>query len=173
MRTRTVLCLLLNLAVGSTAAEPPVTAAAAVRVDPAVQRERDDSRKTILEDELASEARQLADAQAELRGAKALSASAGSVEEIAERLARHRRNIAELGREIGLVERQRDSSNRKADSAERRATDGWLISGRPPLSASPDAASATLSRRPLQSAEGDERRKPGWIIPSGQSRTIP
>jgi len=85
----------------------------AVRVEPAVQRERDDTRKTILEDELASEARQLADAQAELRGAKALSASAGSVEEIAERLARHRQNIAELGREIGLVERQRDSANRK------------------------------------------------------------
>ena len=172
MRTQTVLCLLLNLTIGSATAEPPVTAAA-TRVDPAMQRERDDTRKTILEDELASEARQLADAQAELRGAKALSAPAGSVEEIVERLARHRQNIAELGREIGLVERQRDPANRKADSAERRATDGWLISGRPRLSASPDAASATLSRRPLQSAEGDERRKPGWIIPSGQSRTIP
>ncbi len=172
MRTQTVLCLLLNLAVVSATAEPPVTAAA-MRVDAVVQRERDDTRKTILEDELASEARQLADAQTELRGAKALSAPAASVEEIAERLARHRRNIAELGREIGLVERQHDSSNRKADSAERRPTDGWLISGRPPLSASPDAASATLSRRPLESAEGDERRKPGWIIPSGQTRTIP
>jgi len=172
MRTQTVLCLLLNLVPGSAAAERPVTAEA-VRVDPAMQRERDDTRRTILEDELASEARQLADAQAELRGAKALSASAGSVEEIAERLVRHRQNIAELGREIGLVARQRDSANRKADSAERRATDGWLISGRPPLSASPDAASATLSRRPLQSAEGDERGKPGWIIPSGQTKTIP
>src|SRR6266513_5473957 len=149
---RNVLCLLLNLVPGSAAAGPPVTVAA-MRVEPGVQRERDDTRKAILEDELASEARQLADAQAELRGAKALSASAGRVEEIAERLARHRRNIVELGREIGLVERQRDSANRKADSAERRATDGWLISGRPLLSASPDAASATLSRRPLQSAE--------------------
>src|SRR6266513_2926615 len=172
MRTQTVLCLLLNFAVGPAAAQPPVSSDA-MRVAPVVQRERDSTRRTILEDELASEARQLSDAQAELRGAKALSASAGSVEEIAERLARHRRNIAELGREIGLVERQRDSSNRKADSAERRPTDGWLISGRPPLSASPDAASATLSRRPLQSAEGDERRKPGWIIPSGQGKTIP
>jgi len=139
-----------------------------MRVDPAMQRERVDTRKAILEDELASEARQLSDAQAELRGAKALSASAGSVEEIAERLARHRRNIAELGREIGLVERQRDSANRKADSVEGRATERWLISGRPP-----DASSATFARRPLQSAQGDERRKPGWIIPSGQTRTIP
>jgi hypothetical protein len=144
-----------------------------MRVEPGMQRERDDTRKTILEDELASEARQLADAQAELRGAKALSASAGSVEEIVERLARHRRNIAELGREIGLVERQRDSANRKADSVERRVTDGWLISGRPLLSALPDAVSDTLARRPLQSADGDERRKPRWIIPSGQTRTVP
>src|SRR5258705_6588148 len=154
MRTRTVLCLLLNLAVGSTAAEPPVTAAAAVRVDPAVQRERDDARKTILEDELASEARQLADAQAELRGAKALSASARTVDEIVERLARHRQNISELGREIALVERQRDYAIRNNDSAERRTTDSWLIRGRPPSSVSPDPTSAALSRRPLQSADG-------------------
>ena len=170
MRTQTVLCLLLNLAVGSATADPPVTAAA-TRVDPVVRRERDDTRKTILEDELASEARQLADAQAELRGAKALSAPAGSVEEIVERLARHRQNISALGREIALVERQRDSANRNTDSAERRTTDSWLIRGRPPSSVSPDAAA--LLRRPLQSTDGDERRKPGWIIPSGQTRTIP
>ena len=167
MRTRNVLCLLLSFAVGSAATEPPDTAAA-MRVDPAVQRERDDTRKTILEDELASEARQLADAQAELRGAKALSAAAGSVAEIAERLARHRHNIAELGREIGLVERQRDSANRKPDSVEGRATDRWLISGRPP-----DASSATPARRPLQPPEGDDRRKPGWMIPAGQGKAIP
>src|SRR5882762_10295596 len=117
MRTRNVLCLLLSLVPGSAAAEPPVTAAA-MRVEPAMRRERDDTRKTILEDELASEARQLADAQAELRGAKALSSSASTVDEIVERLARHRQNISELGREIALVERQRDSANRNTDSAE-------------------------------------------------------
>jgi hypothetical protein len=172
MRTQTVLCLLLNLAVGSATAEPPVTAAA-MRVDPVVQRERDDTRKTILEDELASEARQLADVQAELRGAKALSASVGTVDEIAERLARHRQNISALGREIALVERQRDSANRNADSAEPRTTDSWLIRGRSPSSVSPDAASAALLRRPLPSVDGDERRKPGWIIPSGETRIIP
>jgi hypothetical protein len=115
----------------------------------------------------------LPNAQTELRGAKALSASAGSVEEIVERLARHRQNIAELGREIGLVERQRDSANRKSESAEGRATAGWLISGRPPVSASPDVAFPTFSRRPLPSADGDERRKPGWIIPAGQGKAIP
>ena len=172
MRTQTVLCLLLNLAVTSATAEPPVTAAA-MRVDPVVQRERDDTRKTILEDELASEARQLADVQAELRGAKALSSSASTVDEIVERLARHRQNISELGREIALVERQRDSANRNTDSAERRTTDSWLIPGRPASSVSPEAESAALSRRPLKSADGDDRRKPGWIIPSGQTKTIP
>jgi VIT1/CCC1 family predicted Fe2+/Mn2+ transporter len=172
MRTQTVLCLLLNLAVGSATAEPPVTAAA-MRIDPIAQRERDDTRKTILEDELASEARQLADVQAELRGAKALSASVGTVDEIAERLARHRQNISALGREMALVERQRDSANRNADSAESRTRDTWLIRGRPPLSASPEAISAAASRRPLQSANGDERGKPGWIIPANQAKTIP
>src|ERR1700694_5052593 len=169
MRTQTVLCLLLYLAVGSAPAEPPVTAAA-MRVDLMVRPRRDDPRKTILEDELASEARQLADVQAELRGAKALSASVGTVDEIAERLGRHRQNISALGREIALVERQRDSANRNADSAEPRTTDSWLIRGRSP---SPDAASAAVSRRPLQSADGDERRKPGWIIPANQAKTIP
>jgi septal ring factor EnvC (AmiA/AmiB activator) len=171
MRTQTVLCLLLNLTVGSAAAEPPVTAAA-MRVDPAVQRARDDTRKLILEDELASEARQLADAQAELRSANALGSSA-KVEEITERLARHRQNISELGREIARVERERDSENRNSDSAERRATDNWLIRGRPPSSVSPETASAALSRRPLLSASGDEQRKPGWIIPAGPAKTIP
>ena len=152
MRTQTVLCLLLNLTVTSATAEPPV-AAAAMRVDPVVQRERDDTRKTILEDELASEARQLADVQAELRGAKALSASPSTVDEIAERLARHRQNISALGREIALVERQRDSANRNTDSAERRGTDSWLIRGRPPLTDSPEVASTAPSRRSLPSGD--------------------
>src|SRR6266849_11128685 len=99
MRTRNVLCLLLSFVPGSAAAEPPVTSAA-MRVDPAVQRARDDTRKTILEDELASEARQLADVQAELRDANLLRASPGNIGDIAERMARHRQNISDLGREI-------------------------------------------------------------------------
>src|SRR6266851_7580606 len=152
MRTQTVLCLLLNLAVVSATAEPPVTAAA-MRVDPVVQRERDDTRKTILEDELASEARQLADVQAELRGAKALLASTSTIDEIAERLARHRQNISALGREIALVERQRDSANRNTDSAERRGIDSWLIRGRPPLTEAPEVVSVARPRRSLQSPD--------------------
>lgn len=172
MRTQTVLCLLLNLAVGSAVAEPPVTAAA-MRVDPAVQRERDSTRRTILEDELASEAKQLADTQAELRDANLLRASPGNIGDIAERLARHRQNISELGREIALVERQSDSTNRNTDSAERRGTDSWLIRGRPPLTESPEVVSAARPRRSLQSPDEDERRRPGWIIPANQAKTIP
>jgi hypothetical protein len=74
-----------------------------MRVTPVVQRERDSTRKTILEDELASEARQLADTQAELRDANLLRASRGNIGDIAERLARHRDNPI-LGRlvEIGM-----------------------------------------------------------------------
>ena len=172
MRTQTVLCLLLNFAVGPAAAQPPVSSDP-VRVDPAVQRERDSTRKTILEDELASEARQLADTQAELRDANLLRASPGNIGDIAERLARHRKNISELGREIALVERQSDSTNRNTDSAERRGTDSWLIHGRPPLTESPEVVSAARPRRSLQSADGDDRRRPGWIIPANQAKTIP
>lgn len=172
MRTQTVLCLLLNLAVGSAVAEPPVTAAA-MRVDPAVQRERDSTRRTILEDELASEAKQLADTQAELRDANLLRASPGNIGDISERLTRHRKNISDLGREIALVERQSDSTNRNTDSAERRGTDSWLIRGRPPLTESPEVVSAARPRRSLQSPDEDERRRPGWIIPANQAKTIP
>jgi hypothetical protein len=172
MRTQTVLCLLLSFAVGPAAPQPPVSLDP-TRVAPVVQRERDSTRKTILEDELASEARQLADTQAELRDANLLRASPGNIGDIAERLARHRQNISELGREIALAERQSDSANRNTDSAERRGTDSWLIRARPPSNVPPAAASAALLRRPLPSVDGDERRKPGWIIPSGETRIIP
>ena len=172
MRTQTVLCLLLNFAVGPAGAQPPVPLDA-MRVDPAVQRDRDGTREAILESELAAEAKQLVDTLAELRDAKSLRASPGNIDDIAERLARHRRNISELGREIALVERQSDSTNRNTDSAERRGTDSWLIHGRPPLTESPEVVSAARPRRSLQSPDGDERRRPGWIIPANEAKTIP
>jgi hypothetical protein len=145
----------------------------AARGAPVVQRERDGTRKTILEDELASEARQLADTQAELRDANLLRASPGNIGDIAERLARHRQNISELGREIALAERQSDSANRNTDSADRRGTDSWLIRARPPLTVSPEVVSTAPLRRSLQSPDRDERRRPGWIIPANQAKTIP
>ena len=171
MRTQTVLCVLLNLAVGPAGAEPPV-AAAATHVDPGVQRERDSNRRTILEDELASEAKQLSNAQSELRDANLLGVSPGKVDEIAERVVRHRQNISDLGREIALGDRQQ-AATRNTDFAKRGTMDTWLIRGRPPLTTPRDTDSIAPSRRPLQSPDVDERRRPGWIIPANQARTTP
>jgi len=78
MQTRTVLCLLLSLASGFASAQ--------WQEDPAKQDARDAARKTILEDELATEARLFIEAH-----------SGRS----AERMDRHRRNLAALTRELG------------------------------------------------------------------------
>lgn len=91
MRTPTVLCLLLSLALGPASAQ--------WQVDPTKQRERDVVRKTILEDELAAEAKLLVEAHGELRDPRGR-----NVAEIAERMDRHRRNLSALTREIGRGE---------------------------------------------------------------------
>jgi len=73
-----------------------------------------------------------------------------------------------------LFESSANSLESESRFRERRPTDGWLISGRPPLSAfAGRRVRHALSRRPLESAEGMNGAKPGWIIPSGQTRTIP
>src|SRR5437773_1164100 len=128
MRTPTVLCLLLSLTVGSSSAQVPVSADI-WRIDSATQRERDTTRKSILEDELAWEAKLFADAHAELREARALRVPLGKVEDIAERLDRHRRNMVELGQEIAHVEGVLDvaTSGEPRHEPERLA-DNWLIS---------------------------------------------
>src|SRR5207247_7566207 len=89
MRTPTVLCLLLSLTVGSSSAQVPVSADI-WRIDSGTQREPDTTRKSILEGELASEAKLFADAHAELREALALRVPLGQVQDIAERPGRHR-----------------------------------------------------------------------------------
>ena len=81
MRTRTVLCLLLSLASGFASAQ--------WQEDPAKQRARDAARKTILEEELAAEAKLFVEAHSE---------------RAAERMDRHRRNLAALTRELGRGE---------------------------------------------------------------------
>ena len=77
MRTRIALCLLLSLVSGSATAQ--------WHEDPAKQRARDTARKTILEDELAAEAKLFVEAHSERS---------------AERMDRHRRNLAALTREL-------------------------------------------------------------------------
>jgi hypothetical protein len=67
------------------------------RVDAGTQKARDESRRKILEDELAAEQRSLSDARAKLTD----QADAGQRKPLQETVERHERNIAALQREIG------------------------------------------------------------------------
>lgn len=116
MRTRIVLCVLLSLVIVSAPAQPA---------------------KDILEGELAAEARLYSEAYADLRSARESRASRHGLEDAAERVGRHRRNMAELAREIARA-------------------DGDL-----PGKASP----ATASSDWLIPVEPATRRYPEWLVP--------
>jgi hypothetical protein len=66
-------------------------------VDAGTQKARDESRRKILEDELAAEHRSLSDARAKLTD----QADAAQRRPLQESVERHERNIAALQREIG------------------------------------------------------------------------
>ena len=153
MRTPTVLCLLLSLSMGDAQAQV-AGSSAGWRVDAATQRDRDAARKSILEDEFASEARQFADAHAELREARARRLPPGKAEEIAERLDRHRRNMVELGREIARAEGDvADTSGPKR--APGRTANNWLVPGQAVAPTAADSAQSSSA----------ERGRPEWVIP--------
>ena len=103
MRALLVLCLALS--VGG-----PALAQDAWKVDPAKQRQLDAGRKSILEDELAAEARLFVEAHSERS---------------AERMERHRRNLAALTRELARGEAEADKASIKRPAAGRP---DWLIS---------------------------------------------
>lgn len=169
MRTPTVLCLLLSLIVGSSSAQVPASAGS-WRIDPATQRERDTTRKSILEEELASEAKQFADAHAELREARVLRVPRAKVEDIAERLDRHRRNITELAREIARVEGVADVAiSAGPKRAVERLADNWLIPGEATPPRGLDSVPRPLQREPLAARNPDKRERPDWIIPASPS----
>lgn len=102
---RALLVLFLALSVGG-----PALAQDAWRVDPAKQRQLDAGRKSILEDELAAEARLFVEAHSERS---------------AERMERHRRNLAALTRELGRGEVEADKAPIKRPAGGRP---DWLIS---------------------------------------------
>ena len=119
MRTPTVLCVLLSLAVASAFAQPS---------------------KVILEDELATEARLFSEAYADLQAARERQASAERLEDAAERVNRHRRNMAELAREIA-----RGEANVPDKTSAPKGSADWLI--------------------PVEPAK---RRHPDWLVPGGK-----
>jgi hypothetical protein len=83
---------------GNAAATP--TPATFPRVDANTQKARDDSRRKILEDELATEQRSLTDARSKL-GEPASANNEAVRKPLVETVERHERNIAALQREIG------------------------------------------------------------------------
>jgi hypothetical protein len=92
---------------GTTMAAPPAARPAAAtptpanfpRVDANTQKARDDSRRKILEDELATEQRSLSDVRVRLAEQPTTGAD-GARKSLADSVERHERNIAALQREI-------------------------------------------------------------------------
>ena len=120
MRTRIVLCVLLSLAIGSALAQPA---------------------KDILEGELAAEARLYSEAYVDLRNAREGQAGRHRLEDAAERVGRHRRNMAEISREIARAE---GGIPGKASPA--KGSSDWLI--------------------PVEPAK---RRYPEWLVPGSRN----
>lgn len=134
-----------------------------MRIDPAVQRERDNTRLSILQDELAKETRELDTAQAELSNAEASRTAAGKVQEITGRITLHRRNLSALEREIVLAERPAEQLPKFAIRVTaKRQPDNWLIPGRRLAVGEPNK----LMRRRLSPADAGAGLPP-WIIQSG------
>ena len=133
MRTLIVLCALVSVAIDSALGQTPGSTEV-WKEDPARQRERDAARKAILEDELAAEAKQYAEAHGELREGRARQASPQRLEDVSERVNRHRRNMAELAREIART----DGDVPGKASRPRPAADDWLIRVQPAKDESPE-----------------------------------
>lgn len=99
MQTRLLLLALLSAIPAAAVGQVPTNAAIG-RINPAIQRQRDEARTAILQDELVAEALQLADAQ------RLLKSDPTQAGQAAERISRHRRNISALAREIALTDKQ-------------------------------------------------------------------
>ena len=103
MRALLVLCLALSVA-------RPALAQDAWKVDPAKQRQLDAGRKSILEDELAAEAKLFVEAHAGRS---------------AERMDQHRRNLGALTRELARGESETERAPLRRPASGRP---DWLIS---------------------------------------------
>lgn len=167
MQTRiAILALLSACAEPALSQVPPGTAA--MRVDAATQRSRDVDRAAILQDELASEALGLVEAQREARSER-LRADPRAVQELTDRVVRHRRNISALARELVTTERRTGGAAAKAPLASakpaaQRLAEEWLLNG----------PSVPRDNKTMPSRVAQEARKarvantgtPDWLIPA-------
>ena len=162
MRTQIVLLALLSATAVPAAAQVP-TSAAVMRVDPATQRQRDQSRAAILQDELVAESLALREAQKQARAEDGRGAP-----EAAQRVDRHRQNISALARELAGVERQTGAGTGKVQPARPTTTSAQRIAEEwfRPEPQAPEKPNAT---------SGQQRPRAGgmpeWLIraaPAGQ-----
>ena len=135
MRTLIVLCALLSVPLAGHA-------------------QSQSAQQSILEDELAAEAAGYADAYSELKSARKAETSVQKLEDIAERVNRHRRNMAELAREIARAEGDLPASGRLPKAAS--AQDNWFIAAHPAqVGAAPKLSAPTVA-------------VPGWLVPGAE-----
>ena len=160
MRTQIVLLALLSATAWPAAGQVP-TSAAVMRVDPATQRQRDQSRAAILQDELVAESLALREAQKQARAEDGRGAH-----EAAQRVDRHRQNISALARELAGVERQTGAGKvqpaRPTTTSAQRIAEEWFR----PEPQTPEKPNATAGQ---QQPRGGGM--PEWLIraaPAGQ-----
>jgi hypothetical protein len=166
MPTRIALLALLSAAVAPALSQVP-TSAAVMRIDPATQRQRDQTRAAILQDELVAEALALLEAQKQAR-VEAARAGAGAAQEATQRVVRHRQNISALAKELATTERQSGAPPTQTPREPTIASpqwiaEEWLVNG-------PAAAG---NSRPMPRSTSEERRLapgvagvPEWLIPA-------
>jgi|RhiMethySRZTD1v2_1073278.scaffolds.fasta_scaffold2050684_1 hypothetical protein len=152
MQTQTILVALLSAMATQTLAQVPLNAAV-MRVDPGTQRQRDEARVSILQDELAAEAAGLADAQRILR-AEETKRDPKAAEAASQRIARYRQNISALAKEIALAERQLGGTPAVA------RPDGLVPNGKG------DASAATRSSPQIRTVQPGRPAAPDWFIPA-------
>jgi hypothetical protein len=158
MQTRIVLLALLSGAATPAAGQVP-TSAAVMRVEPATQRQRDQGRLVILQDELVAEAVALSDARKRAQVEPRLG------QELSERVGRHRQNISALARELAIAEKQAGVVNAKSAALPpvaqpQRLTEESLLT-RPMAPAKPQPSVADERRN-----DSGSLRAPDWLIPA-------
>jgi hypothetical protein len=165
MLTRIALLALLSAAAAPALCQV-ASSAAVMRVDPATQRQRDQTRAGILQDELIAEALALFDAQKQVR-VEAGRTDARAVQEATLRVARHRKNISDLAKELAIAERQgavpAKPIGEPAIPSPQRIAEEWLLNGSGAAGNSRGTPRATADdRRPPSGATG----VPEWLIPA-------
>lgn len=152
MQTQTILLALLSAMATQTLAQVPLNAAV-MRVDPTTQRQRDQARVSILQDELAAEAAGLADAQRILR-AEETRRDPKALDAASQRVVQYRQNISALAKEIALAERQ------LGRTAAAMRPDGVAPHGKG------DPNAATRSSPEIRTVQPGRPAAPDWVIPA-------